>query len=238
MPGGRAAVGRSTPEREPGDDEGAALDRLAELIGTSVHNLVSRGERAGVREVHVREALLVGEILDLGAGERWVDLGTGGGLPGLVLAIRHPEVHWTLVDSVGKKVDAVRSFAQDLGLTNATAVQGRAEELAWESAHRGRYDGVISRALASLPTVMELSRAFLRDGGLLVAIKGPSVADELPDAERARRTLRLGPIHSVDIPDAARPTVVVTMRAQGSPPRHYPRKVGIPAAAPLGGRRT
>lgn len=167
-----------------------------------------------------------------------MDLGTGGGLPGLVLAVRYPNVRWTLVDSVRKKVAAVRSFTEALDLTNVTVIHRRAEELAWETDHRGRYDGVVSRALASLATVMELSRSFLQDHGLLAVVKGPHVVDELSDAERARRLLRLEPLHRVNVPDSARPTVLVTMRAHGSPPRRYPRKVGVPAAAPLGGRPT
>lgn len=234
LPGGRP----TSPVDNLQDSQRKALDLFAGLIAESPHNLVSRAERDRVRSVHIAECLLLGGVLLPDPGERWMDLGTGGGLPGLVLAIQFPHVHWTLVDSVGKKVTAVEAFADALGLRNVSAVRGRAEELGHQVAYREHFAGVVSRALAVLPVVMELSRAFLHDGGLLVAVKGPSVVDELPQAERARTVLRLGSIHRAALPDAARPTVVVTMRAHGSPPRQYPRKVGLPAVAPLGGRTT
>lgn len=210
------------------------LDHLALLLAASPHNLVARGDRERVRELHVDEGVAVGRLLPL-AG-RWLDLGTGGGLPGLALAVAAPEVEWTLLDSVGKKVDAVRGFAAELGLTGVVAVTARAEDLAHDTGHRARYDGVVSRATASLPVLMELARGFLLDGGILAAVKGPRVGQELPATARARHVLRYSEIHRQDVVAVARPTVLVTMRAQGRPPRGYPRASGVARRAPIGGR--
>ncbi len=216
-------------------DQLDALDRLAQLIADSPHNLVSRNERERVRTVHVEEARRVGRALAPEPGARWLDLGTGGGLPGLVLAVCYPDTRWALLDSTAKKVEAVRAFATALGLNNVEPLWGRAEELAWDSEHRGRYDGVISRAVASMPTLLELGRGFLRDGGLMAAIKGPRVEEELKNAHSARLSLSLGPFHRQDVSGEERPSVLVTMLAQGPPPRRYPRRTGIPATTPLGG---
>lgn len=213
----------------------ARLDRLAQMIATSPRNLVSRGERERVRSVHVVEALAVGEVLAPTPSTNWVDLGTGGGLPGLVLALRYPSTTWILIDSTTKKVEAVSAFAEALGLDNVVVIHGRAEELAWDPHHRGLHDGVVSRAVAPLPALLELSRGFLRDGGTLAAIKGPGVEDEMARAETARRTLALGPFHRHPISAGDRATAVVTMRAQGPPPSRFPRRTGVPAATPLGG---
>lgn len=211
------------------------LDRLAELIASSPHNLVSRGDRDRVRPVHVEESRAVGEILAPAPGASWVDLGTGGGLPGLVLALCYPATTWTLIDGIAKKVAAVSMFADALQLENVHAIPGRAEELAWHPEHRGVYDGLVSRAVAPLAVLLELSRGFLRDGGMLAAIKGPRVEQEMASAEAARRSLALGPFHRRSLAGGDRATTVVTMLAQGPPPRRYPRRTGVPAAAPLGG---
>lgn len=224
---------------DPRDGELAArLDRLAALIAGAPLNLVSRRDRLRVRETHVEESLRVGEVLAPDAGSRWLDLGTGGGLPGLVLAVRFPAVSWVLLDSMRKKVEAVAAFAHELELPNVMVVRGRAEEAAREEDHREAYDGVVSRAVASLPTVLELSRGFLRSGGVIAAVRGPDADAEVASARRAVHVLRLRDVHSQAIDHAVRPTVLVTMRADGRPPRPYPREVGVPAAAPIGMGRT
>lgn len=207
------------------------LQRLAALISTSPHNLVAAGERAHVYERHILECdALAGQ---LSASGRWMDLGTGGGLPGLVLAQRFPSVAWTLVDATAKKVAAVRSFAQDLALDNVEAVHGRAESLAVDPEFRGQFDGVVTRAVAPLPTLAELCRGFVRAGGVVVALKGPTVQAELAAAAAALRILRLDLVSTERLDVATRETWVVTMRANGAPPAGYPRRNGVPKADPI-----
>jgi len=213
-----------------------ALSRLVSLLAASPHNLVSRRERTTLAEVHVPECIGVATVLDPAPGSAWLDLGTGGGLPGLVLAIVRPDVHWTLVDATAKKVAAVQGFIAELGLRNARAIAGRAERLAREEAHRERYDGVVSRALARLVVAAELSRGFVRDGGVVAAVKGPRWREELAEAEPAMGLLRLQHVGVTPVPGAVRRTVVVTMRADGPVPPAYPRRDGLPASAPLGRR--
>jgi 16S rRNA (guanine527-N7)-methyltransferase len=219
-------------------DADARLDRLAALIGDSPHNLVSRAERPHVRARHVEEAVLVGAVLPLASGQRWLDLGTGGGLPGLVLAILRPEISFTLLDSVAKKTRAVLDFASVLGLANVTVVTGRAERVARDVAHRGRYQGVISRALADLVVAAELSRGFVDTGGVVAAVKGPRWPEELDRARPGLARLRLRYEQSLEVVGAARPTWLVTMRATGPCPREIPRREGVPRAQPLGDART
>lgn len=162
-----------------------------------------------------------------------MDLGTGGGLPGLVLAWRFPAVAWTLVDATAKKAEAVRQFAEALGLSNVNVVQARAEPLAWDADHRGRYHGVVARAVAPLQTLTELARGFLAPGGHLVAIKGPAWERELRDAHAALESLRYRNVHSDLMAGEERETWVVTMQAHGRPPPEFPRRDGIPKQNPL-----
>lgn len=211
------------------------LDRLAALIAESPHNLVSRGERPTVRERHVAECAALVPLLRAEAGQSWVDVGTGGGLPGLVLAVLQPDVGWTLVDATRKKAAAVRSFADELALPNVQVVAGRAETLGHDPAYRAQFDGAVSRALAALPTLIELCRGFVRASGVLAAVKGPQWEDEVAASVPARRALRVGDVDAVAVPDAGRPTWLLTMKALGPPPPPYPRRDGRPASHPLGG---
>jgi 16S rRNA (guanine527-N7)-methyltransferase len=209
---------------------------LGGLIAGAPLNLVARGERERVRDRHIEEALALAPLLEVADGQRWLDLGTGGGLPGLVLAILHPRASFTLIDATRKKVQAVQRFVEELGLANVEAYAARAEVLAHDRAHRGTYDGVVSRAVAGLATVIELSRGFLRPGGRIVAVKGPHVQEEVTAATPALRRLRVGDPLLRTVPTAPRPTVLVTMTAKGAPPGGIPRADGLPRAAPLGAR--
>lgn len=195
---------------------------------------MGRNQRPVVRTVHIEECWLVGELLAPAPGSRWLDLGTGGGLPGLVLAVQFPDVRWTLVDSVAKKLRAVKQFATELELRNVTTTLGRAEDLAWEHGYRGRYDGVVSRAVAPMPTLLELARGFLANGGRVAAIKGPKAADELAAASAALSELSFSLVHRQRVGDTLRRTVLVTIRADGPPPHGYPRRAGLPSSQPLG----
>lgn len=223
--------------RAPSPRQAAQLDRLATLIAESPHNLVSRGERSAVRARHVAECAALAPLLGVQPGQSWIDIGTGGGLPGLVLAVLEPDVRWTLVDATQKKVTAVRGFADELELPNVQAIAGRAETLAQDAAYREQFDGAVSRALAGLPTLIELCRGFVRSAGVVAAVKGPRWEEEIPASVEARRALRVGEVTAVAVPGAARPTWILTMKTVGPTPPAYPRRDGRPASHPLGGGR-
>lgn len=218
-------------------EQAAQLDLLADRIATAPHNLVARGERAVVRERHIAECAALVPLLGADAGQAWVDVGTGGGLPGLVLAVLQPDVAWTLIDATRKKTDVVRAIADELALANVEVVTGRAEALAHEARYRERFDGAVSRAVAPLPTLVELCRGFVQPGGVVAAVKGPRWAEEVAAAGEALATLGLDVIHTGVVASPDRSSWVVTMRAMGPAPPAYPRREGRPRSHPLGGRR-
>lgn len=197
-------------------------DTMAQLIAGAPLNLVSRADRSRVRTVHVEECVAIGHALALRAGAAWLDLGTGGGLPGLVLAGMYPDVDWTLLDARSKKLRQVEMFARALGLANVTVVHGRAEDLADQPTYRGALDGVISRAVGSIELTVALSRGFVVDG-TIVAVRG---ADARAEAERLGRwcdDLGVRTVAVTEIGGTMRATWLIHLRGLGPPPARFPR---------------
>lgn len=198
-------------------------------------NLTRVTEPQAVARLHLLDALAALPLIDAAAPSRALDLGTGGGVPGLVLAIARPDVRWTLVDSVRKKVDALRTFASDLGLENVEAVAERAEVLGRDPAQRGRTDVVTARACAALPVLVEYGLPLLRVGGRLVAWKGPIGQDELAAGGRAAAELggAAPTVEMTGVPALGDHRFVVVEKVRETPAR-YPRRPGEPARRPLG----
>ena len=163
-----------------------------------------------------------------------MDVGAGGGLPGLVLAIARPQLEFTLVDATGKKIRHVAEFANALGLDNVVTLHARAEDLSGlhgehHRQHRQQYDVGLARALAPMPVLAELVGPLIRQGGLLLAIKGQRADEELHDARRALEVIGLSLETSVRTPTGT----VLRLRKTGSTPRTYPRRPGEPKRAPI-----
>lgn len=172
----------------------------------------------------------------LRAGEslRVVDVGSGGGLPGLPLKIAFPALQVTLVESVNKKADFLRETVSDLGLTGVSVVAARAELAGRDPNHRDSYDWAVARALGSLPVVVELCAPFLMPGGLLVAQRSGDLDGELLAAAPAFKALRLWsrtPIY-LEIPSLPRHGLIVGEKYAATPGA-YPRRPGMPRKRPL-----
>src|SRR5699024_6661221 len=120
-----------------------------------------------------------------GSGDEAVDIGTGGGIPGLPLAIARPKLRWTLIDATAKKVAFLRDVIGELSLMNVVLYHGRVEELAHEPHLRGRYQTLTARAVSSLPALVELGLPMIRTGGTLLLPKGPDISDELAAGRQA-----------------------------------------------------
>lgn len=195
------------------DDIEGALERLAVLIESSPHKLVSPRALAELRDRHLAECRAFAELLPRGRA-RVLDLGSGGGLPGLVVAIIRPELEMHLVEATRKKASFLEDASSDLGL----AVQvhwSRAEDLSRGELARS-FDIVTARAVAPLARLAELSEPFLVPNGLLYAIKGERWEREL---DEAHETLHARRLHVVATPadqlsqSPREPSVVVLSRA-------------------------
>ena len=190
-----------------------------------------------IARLHLLDSVAPITLLDTSGARSAVDLGSGGGVPGIPLAIARPDVLWLLVDSVGKKADALRGFVLALDLPNVSVIAERAETLGQSPLHRERYDFVAARACAPLPVLAELAMPLLAIDGVLVAWKGP-LTEEDEEVQRGRAALEmLG--GRLDVVRPAGPvvigghTIVIASKRTPTPPR-YPRRPGEPGRRPLG----
>ena len=204
-------------------------------------NLTAVTEPADVETWLLLDALLMAPAiadfaLKLKHRPSLIDIGAGGGLPGIPLAIAMPGIDFTLVDATGKKVMVLNEMIADLGLANARAVHGRAEELGQNREHRGRYDIATARAVASLPALVELTLPLLKRGGRGFFPKSSTIDDELREGEAAAEivgghingTIALSP--GVD----GRVTQLVLLVKMIETPNRFPRRAGLPSREPLG----
>jgi 16S rRNA (guanine527-N7)-methyltransferase len=166
-----------------------------------------------------------------------VDVGTGGGFPGLVLAIALPQARLTLVDSVGRKAAAVQAMAASLGLDQRVVVRCERAELSGRSRDcRGRFDWALARAVAAAPVVAEYLVPLLRPGGQALLYRGQWSAEDQQAMERAVLPLRaeLRRVERQELPSGRGVRHAVVVAATGLCPQLYPRPVGVPAKLPLG----
>lgn len=167
------------------------------------------------------------------AGRRVIDVGSGAGFPGLPLKIAEPSVSLTLLDSLGKRVDFLRSACRELALEDVEAVCARAEEAPAEL--RESFDIAVSRAVARLNVLCELCLPFVRAGGSFIAMKGPDCAEELAEAAEAVALLGGGEaeIRPYSVPGAGLSHAAVIIRKLSPTPEKYPRRWARIAKKPL-----
>jgi 16S rRNA (guanine527-N7)-methyltransferase len=203
--------------------------------------LTSPAALADALRVHLLDSLSLVPVLARHApGARTLaDVGTGAGLPGLVLAVALPELSVSLVESIGKKAAFLRWAVEALGLTGRVRVlEARAEEAGRERALREAFDVASARALGPLPVVAELTLPLVGVGGVLIAPRGVDGAAEAAAAAPALTALgaRLVGVEPAS-PEGGRERATVVIAAKTRPtPARYPRRVGTPAKEPLGGR--
>lgn len=213
----------------------ALLRRYAdELERWNQHtNLTAVRDRAEIYRRHFLDSLSLAPLW----GEppaTLVDLGTGGGFPGLPLKILRPAIELTLVDSVGKKTEFLSHVVGELGLSGVRVRTARAEELGREKAERERHDLVTARAVAELRVLVEYGLPLLRVGGRMLAPKGAGAFEEAAAAANAIALLggELVGVEPVSLPGLEARAVVVIDKVAPSDQR-FPRQVGTPARKPL-----
>ena len=177
---------------------------------------------------HFYDSLAVLKYLQNGA--KIADVGTGAGFPAIPLLIMNPTLKITLVDSLQKRITFLGEVLKTLDLP-AECVHARAEDFGRDPRYRGCFDATVSRAVASLPVLLELTVPLLRTGGKAYCYKG-DVSEELPLAKSALHLLHCtAETVPLESDYGARTLVICTKNAPT--PSTYPRKAGMPAKKPL-----
>ena len=211
-----------------------ALDELLRLLAEP-RAPISSSTASEAGDVHIADSLSGLEFDPIRSAKRIADLGSGAGLPGLVLAAALPDARVELIESVDRKCAFLREAIGRMGLTNAQVICERSED--WASAGgREAYDVVTARAVGPLATLAELASPLLAEGGVLVAWKGARSGEEEADAVRGadRTAMEAKEIRTVQPYPASRDRHIHLLRKNGPTPSGLPRRPGMAARRPFG----
>ncbi|MFN2135220.1 MAG: 16S rRNA (guanine(527)-N(7))-methyltransferase RsmG [Candidatus Promineifilaceae bacterium] len=188
----------------------------------------------GIQLRHFADSLTCVLVTGDLTGQSLIDVGSGAGLPGLPLKICFPQLALTLVESVRKKAHFLEAVTAELGFEDVLVLPQRAEDVARETNHRGRYDWAAARAVAHLSPLLEYLLPFCRLGGCALAQKGTRVEEELQEARHAMEILggELTEIRPVDLEGKVNAHLVVVKKVRTTP-EDYPRRAGMPVKRPL-----
>ena len=199
-------------------------------------NLTAITDYDEVQIKHFLDSLTVTLFLNAQAGGlRVIDVGTGAGLPGVPLKIIHPDIKLTLLEATAKKADFLQHLKRQPGLGDVEVVVGRAEDIAHKDGYCEKFDLVLSRAVASLPALVELTLPFCRIGGSVVAQKKGGIEEEISQATGAIELLggRLGEIKKLEMEEFPAERWLIVIDKASPTPEKYPRRPGMPEKRPL-----
>ncbi len=198
------------------------------LIANAQFNLTAVRDRQEAWNRHVVESLRLTPLIQ--SPRNLLDVGSGGGLPGMILAISRPDILVSLLEATAKKAKFLEETSKSLGLKNVNVICERAEIAgAPTSRWRENFEVVTARAVAPLRTLLELTLPFLKINGTLMAIKGQKAELELAEADNAQKRLHSRLLKSVRQPSAT--VLLITKDMQTS--KTYPRRSGEPKHNPL-----
>lgn len=164
-----------------------------------------------------------------------IDIGTGAGFPGIPLKIMLPNVKFTLLDSLNKRISFLNEVIDLLGLNNIVAVHGRAEDYAFDNIYREKYDLCVSRAVANLSTLSEYCIPFIKKDGMFISYKAGDSEEEINNSKNAIKLLggKINKVEEFVLPESDANRVFVIIKKINNTDKKYPRKAGIPSKKPL-----
>ncbi|MCL5676992.1 MAG: 16S rRNA (guanine(527)-N(7))-methyltransferase RsmG [Firmicutes bacterium] len=235
----RGAIERGAAALGVGVSAGAltAMGRFAELLveWNEQVNLTAITAPEEIARKHFVDSLSVLRAIDDKPGLRLVDVGSGAGFPGLVVAMARPQWRVLLVDALAKRVSFLHQAIAETGLGNVQAVHLRAEEAGRRSELREQFDVATARAVAGLPVLAEYCLPLVRPGGLFLAMKAREVEREMAEATPAVTALGAEYLDVLrfTLPGATEERAIVRIRKTESTPQGYPRRPGLPEKKPL-----
>lgn len=184
---------------------------------------------------HFIDSILCCGFDEFKSADRIIDVGTGGGFPGVPLAIVSPDKEYVLMDALNKRLKIINELCQKAEIHNVITVHSRAEDLAVKKEYRQNFDLCVSRAVASSAVLAEYCLPFIRKGGYFLAYKGPDVYEEAKEAEKAIRILggELIDIRDSSLKNFGIDHKIMVIKKIKDTPAKYPRKAGTPSKIPL-----
>ena len=204
------------------------------IAKNEVMNLTAITEFEEVVQKHFIDSVMIKEVREPGDNEKWIDVGTGAGFPGIPLKIVYPQLRMTLLDSLNKRVKFLQEVVDALKLEQVEALHGRAEEYAKKAEYREQFACCVSRAVANLASLSEYCLPFVKVGGVFAALKGPDGPAEVEAAKKAISLLggKVEAVKSFTLPGQQARTVAVIRKVQPTPAK-YPRHGGKISKQPL-----
>lgn len=198
-------------------------------------NLTSITDKDEFIKLHFIDSIMSVPCEVFQKAKKIIDVGTGGGFPGIPLALAAPDKEFVLMDSLNKRIKIINQLCEEIGITNVTAVHARAEELAKNKAHRQKYDLCVSRAVANLSTLSEYCLPFIKQGGWFLSYKGPDTDKELSDAKKAIKILggQIDREELASLKSSGLEHKIIFIKKVKDTPAKYPRKAGTPSKDPL-----
>lgn len=198
-------------------------------------NLTAITDDLEIVKKHFIDSIKIFKFQPLKDAKKVIDVGTGGGFPGIPMKIIKPELEIVLLDSLKKRISVLESILNDIGINDVTAIHGRAEEFGVKTEFREKFDVVVSRAVANLAVLSEFCLPYAKIGGYFVALKGPSVDSEVNESKRAINELggKLIDLIEVHIENTDLKHNLVVIKKIKNTPKQYPRKAGIVSKKPL-----
>jgi len=211
------------------------LQAVLELLASERASVSSVTDPARAWKVHIADRLTGLELPDLSEAQRIADIGSGAGFPGLALAVALPHARLDLIESVGRKCEFMQRAIEAAGISNATVLNARSEEIA-TGEQRDSYDAVTARAVGRLSTLAELASPLLREEGVLVAWKGKRDPDEEQQLEHAAGLLAMRPERILHVGPYAgsEHRHLHLIRKAGPTPAALPRRPGMAKKRPRG----
>lgn len=215
------------------------LRRYAVLLADYAEaNVIGTKEIRDIVLDHVLDSMSCLAIPDMKVSGQVIDVGSGGGLPGIPLAIAQTDTFVTLLEATEKKVKFLRHVRESLQLTNVALLNQRAEEAGALVGSRDYYDVATTRAVASLPVIIEYCAPLTKTGGWILAMKGRLEQDELDAGSKAAKKLgaELYEVNSVRLGPKLeqKQRKIAVFRKTGPTPTGYPRRIGLAKKRPLG----
>lgn len=204
-----------------------------------VMNLTAITEPVEVIEKHFLDSLSLVKAVDLSGDIKVIDVGTGAGFPGIPIIISYPQLRFTLLDSLNKRIVFINDVIKLLKLQNVETIHGRSEELGRNEKYREQYDLCVSRAVANLSVLSEYCIPFVKNGGKFISYKSGNHENEVENARNSLEKLggKLGEIVDFSMTDSTRGEKIsrslIVIDKIKETPNKYPRKAGVPLKEPL-----